>query len=131
MASVVDESLSIGEVAGRAGLRTSAIRYYEDAGILPAPERVGGRRRYDPQVVDLLALVRFCRRVGFSLAEVRELMTSPSGRAGKERWRRLVDRRLADVDALIEQAELTRRVLERSRDCECVTLEGCEVVHGR
>ena len=123
-----EPSLSIGEVAARAGLRTSAIRYYEAAGLLPAADRVSGRRRYDADVVELLSLIRFCQRVGFSLDEVRALLASPHGRAAKERWRQLVDGKLAEVQALIEQAEAVRALLEESRDCDCVALEGCRLL---
>ncbi len=52
---MVEPSLSIGEVAAQVGLRTSAVRYYEDAGLLPEPERVSGRRRYGPETVDRLS----------------------------------------------------------------------------
>jgi MerR family transcriptional regulator, redox-sensitive transcriptional activator SoxR len=121
----VDSSLTIGQVAQRVGLRPSALRYYEDAGLLPPAERVAGQRRYSPEVVDLLLLIRFCQRVGFSLAEVRRLLAAPRGRAAKKRWRELVDAKLVEVDALIEQAEQMKRVLQESRDCDCVTLEAC------
>jgi MerR family redox-sensitive transcriptional activator SoxR len=121
----VEASLTIGEVARQVGLRSSALRYYEEAGVLPPPERLAGKRRYSPEVVDLLLLIRFCQRVGFSLAEVRELLAAPGGRRAKERWRELVDAKLTEVDALIEQAQAMKRVLEESRDCDCVTLESC------
>ena len=51
-------SLTIGDVAAATGLRTSAIRYYEDAGILPTPDRVSGKRRYNSDTIDRLMLVR-------------------------------------------------------------------------
>jgi MerR family transcriptional regulator, redox-sensitive transcriptional activator SoxR len=125
---LVEPSLTIGEVATQVGLRASALRYYEEAGLLPPPERLGGKRRYSPEVVELLLLIRFCQRVGFSLAEVRELLASPAGRRAKERWRALVDAKLTEVDALIEQALQMKRVLEESRDCDCVTLESCSFI---
>jgi MerR family transcriptional regulator, redox-sensitive transcriptional activator SoxR len=121
----LDSSLTIGQVAQRVGLRPSALRYYEDSGLLPPPDRLAGQRRYSPEVVDLLLLIRFCQRVGFSLAEVRRLLAAPRGRAAKKRWRELVDAKLVEVDALIEQAEAMKRVLQESRDCDCVTLESC------
>jgi MerR family redox-sensitive transcriptional activator SoxR len=122
---VVDRSLTIGEVAAQVGLRASALRYYEEAGILPPPERLAGKRRYSPEVVELLLLIRFCQRLGFTLAEVRTLLGSPSGRRAKERWRELVDAKLIEVDALIAQAREMKRLLRESRDCDCVTLESC------
>ena len=117
--------LTIGKVAAEVGLPTSALRYYEEAGLLPAPDRVGGQRRYTPEAVDLLLLIRFCQRVGFSLADVRDLLGSPSGRQAKERWRSQVDGKLAEVDALIKDAQGMKRILTESRDCDCVTLSSC------
>src|SRR5690348_18365115 len=63
--------LSIGEVAERAGRRTSAIRYYEEVGLLPRPVRVGGRRMYDAGVVGTLALIETAQRAGLTLEEIR------------------------------------------------------------
>lgn len=64
---------SIGEVARRTGVRPSALRYYEEAGILPAPARVGGRRRYDADVIRRVDLLRFAQQAGFTLDEIKTL----------------------------------------------------------
>src|ERR671921_206234 len=68
-AAMDQTTLSIGEVARRAGLATSAIRYYERAGVLPPAERVGGRRRYGPEAVRRLAVIGIAQQAGFTLAE--------------------------------------------------------------
>jgi len=73
MRNPVVEELSIGEVARQAGIRASAIRYYEQAGLLPAPRRRGGQRRYEPDVVDRLALIAFAQQAGFTISEIRTL----------------------------------------------------------
>jgi MerR family redox-sensitive transcriptional activator SoxR len=67
------EEFSIGEVAKRAGIRASAIRYYESAGVLPAPQRVNGHRRYDSEVLDRLAVIQIAQQAGFTVAEIRTL----------------------------------------------------------
>ena len=118
-------SLTIGDVAAATGYRTSAIRYYEDAGVLPKPVRVSGRRRYDPETIDRLTLVRFCGRLGMSLADVRSLLATPSGRRAKDHWRQLVDGKLDEISGLIKAAQGVERILRESRDCDCVTLESC------
>jgi MerR family redox-sensitive transcriptional activator SoxR len=118
-------SLSIGEVAAATGLRTSAIRYYEAAGILPKPDRVSGKRRYRPDAVDRLTLVRFCSRLGMRLADIRGLLATPRGSHAKEYWRRLVDGKLDEIGDLITAARGVERVLRESRDCDCVSLESC------
>jgi MerR family transcriptional regulator, redox-sensitive transcriptional activator SoxR len=118
-------SLSIGEVAAATGLRASAIRYYEDARILPKPERVSGKRRYNGDTIDRITLIRFCRRLGMSLKDVRGLLATPRGSRAKDQWRRLVDGRLEEIGALIMAARGVERILRESRDCDCVTLQSC------
>ena len=118
-------SLSIGEVAAATGLRASAIRYYEDAGILPKPERVSGKRRYNGDTIDRITLIRFCCRLGMNLKDVRGLLATPRGSQAKDQWRRLVDGRLEEIGALITAARGVERILRESRDCDCVTLESC------
>src|SRR5262245_41454026 len=63
--------MSIGEVARKMGLRSSAIRYYEKLGLIPKAPRLSGRRRYDERVLERLAMVRFAKHVGFSIAEIK------------------------------------------------------------
>jgi DNA-binding transcriptional MerR regulator len=117
--------LSIGDVAAATGLRTSAIRYYEEAGVLPTPVRVSGKRRYDSDTIDRLTLVRFCGRLGMSLADVRGLLAAPRGRRAKDYWRQLVDGKLGEIRDLVKAAQGVERILRESRDCDCVTLESC------
>lgn len=122
---MAEATLSIGEVAERVGLKTSALRYYERAGLLPSAERVGGKRRYRRETVELLLLIRFCQQVGFSLAEVSALLTPATRKRAKVKWRELVDSKVTQLDALIEQAQAIKQVLAESRDCDCLTLGDC------
>jgi len=116
----------IGEVASRAGLRPSAIRYYESIGLLPAPERASGRRRYPPEVLQTLAVIGAAQRAGLSLGEIRELLTASNGRSPvSRRLRAIAQRKLPDVEALIERALLVKSWLEAAADCRCPTLEEC------
>jgi MerR family redox-sensitive transcriptional activator SoxR len=117
--------LSIGEAAARAGLRTSALRYYEAEGLLAADARVGGRRRYAPEAVERLTLIRFCQALGFSLTEIGAILEPPRGRAQKARWRGLVDAKLADLAGAVERAEAMMSILRTSRDCDCVDVQEC------
>ena len=100
-------------------------RYYEDARILPKPERVSGKRRYNGDTIDRITLIKFCRRLGMSLKDVRGLLATPRGSRAKDHWRRLVDVRLEEIGALITAARGVERILRESRDCDCVTLESC------
>ncbi|HEX6589227.1 MAG TPA: MerR family transcriptional regulator [Longimicrobiales bacterium] len=118
--------LTIGEVAGRAGLRTSAVRYYEDVGILPAPERVNGRRRYGPEAVERLEVIRFARAAGLSLEEIRVLFHGFGDDVPPApRWREVAHRKLRELDEQAERIARMRRVLEATLACGCVTLEDC------
>ena len=119
--------LSIGEVASQTGLRPSAVRYYESAGVLPPPARVNGRRRYDPDVVRLLRTVRFAQEAGFSVAEIRTLFHGFGAHVPPAaRWRKLADRKLAELDALMLRVERMRRALLVAKQCGCVRMEDCD-----
>lgn len=118
--------LTIGEVARRAGLRTSAIRYYEEAGLLPEPERVGGKRRYEERILRRLALIGGAKRAGLTLSEIRALLHGfPAGTGAAERWQALASEKLVEVDEALAQLQETRELLEEALRCECASLDEC------
>ena len=117
--------LSIGDLAAASGLRPSAIRYYEESGVLPKAARVRGQRRYQPDAIDRLMLVRFCSRLGMRLSDIRRLVSTPRGIRAKETWRQLVDGQLEQIETLMAAAQGVERVLLESRDCDCVTPASC------
>src|ERR671916_603130 len=126
-------SMSIGEVARRAGVRPSALRYYESVGLLPAPERTNGRRRYDGEVLrevlDRLAVVRVAQQAGFTISEIRTLLDGFSeDMPPSERWRLLAEEKLPEVEKLVERALDMKHLLERGLRCECLRLEECSLV---
>lgn len=124
-------ALTIGEVAQRAGLRTSAVRYYEDAGVLPPAARVGGQRRYDETVLARLAVIRLAQEVGFSVAEIRALVDGfDNAGVASERWQEMARLKMADVNALLQRAERMKQLLEASLECGCLTLDTCQLVLG-
>ena len=117
--------MSIGEVAERVGLRTSALRYYETAGLVSPTTRISGQRRYDESVVDRLAVITFCQRLGFTLAEIGVLLSAPRGARQKQHWRGLVDAKVEELDETLERMRAMKQVLLTSRDCDCVDVEEC------
>ncbi|HEX5250284.1 MAG TPA: MerR family transcriptional regulator [Gaiellales bacterium] len=117
--------LTIGEVARRAGVRTSTLRYYDDEGLVVPTARVGGRRRYGPVAVEQLATIRFCRALGFTLDEIRVILAAPRGKAQKARWRGVVDAKIAELDAVAARAAAMAAVLRVSRDCDCIDVSEC------
>ena len=123
------ERFTIGEVARRTGLRTSAIRYYESIGLIPAPGRTSGQRRYGPDVFAKLAIVRMAQDAGFTIEEIRTLLTGfPEETPPSERWRSLARRKLPEVDARIARLRAVRAVLEQSLACGCLTLDTCAAI---
>ena len=70
-------------------------------------------------------MIRFCQGLGFSLAEVRELLTPPRGSAQKRRWRGLVDSKVKELDLVLASTRAMKKILLASRYCECVDLEQC------
>ena len=118
--------MTIGEVAATAGVRTSTLRYYESAGLLPAPERVNGRRRYGEEVFRRLTAIKVAREAGFTISEVRTLLGGvEEGEPISARWREMARRKLRDVEALIERAQGMKRLLEEGLNCGCVSFDDC------
>ena len=118
--------LTIGEVARRAGIAASSIRYYERIGLLPAPERVGGQRRYDADVLGKLGFIGVAQNAGFKLREIKELLDDSDG-AGDlgTAMRSLSVQKLDEVEALLERTVAMKGWLEQAKDCGCSTPEQC------
>lgn len=120
------KDLAISEVARRAGIRPSAIRYYESIGLLPKPHRVSGQRRYDLRILQQLAFIQVAQQAGFSIVEIHTLFSrfeedAPLG----ERWRTLAPQKLIEVEALISKAQEMKHVLEEGMRCVCPTIDEC------
>ena len=120
------DGMQIGEVARSTGLAPSAIRYYEKLGLLPKPAIAGGKRRYDPSVLEWLSLIALAREAGFTMAEIKRLVTGfTPGTRPAARWQELATRKLAEIDAMVARAERMRAVLRVALDCGCFRLEDC------
>jgi DNA-binding transcriptional MerR regulator len=118
--------LGIGALAALTGKSTSAIRYYEQIGLLPEPVRAAGRRRYDPNAVRTLAVIETAQRAGLALGEIKLLLSaSGSDPAAAERLREVASRKLPEIIAQIQRAELVRGWLELAARCECPDLDQC------
>jgi MerR family redox-sensitive transcriptional activator SoxR len=114
--------MRIGEIARDAGLLTSAIRYYERLGLLPSPERRGGRRHYTGDVLLRLEVIRFARESGFTLREIRQLI---SGRPYSASLRELAADKLAELDGVIERVRTMQALLRSALRCNCFAPEDC------
>jgi MerR family transcriptional regulator, redox-sensitive transcriptional activator SoxR len=117
---------TISEVARRVGLRSSAIRYYEQQGIVPPAHRVSGQRRYDEAALYRLVTLQRARQIGFTLDEIRQLFFGfRKGTPPSERWKRLSQRKLVELEKLINEIKAIQLVLQGQGKCGCATLEEC------
>ncbi len=123
-----EADLTIGAVARRAGIATSVIRYYEDIGLLPAPARLNGRRRYDLSTVQRLRVIAYAQQAGFTLSEIRELFFGfEAGTPPSVRWEGLVQRKLAELEAQFARISAMQGLLREGMTCGCLTMEQCTV----
>ncbi len=121
--------VEIGALAHRTQTSASAIRYYEQLGLLAPDERRGGRRRYSESAAERVAFIRLCQDVGFSLKEIRELLSvrKRSPRA----WTRLAERKIQELNEQIAKAGTAKEMLEHALDCPSPDLVACPNFRGR
>ena len=121
--------LTIGELSERSGIATSAIRYYEDRGLVDSRRTTGNQRRYERPMLRRLAFIRTAQRVGLSLEEIEEaLATLPSNRTPtKADWSRLSRGWRPRLDAQIAQLERLRDTLDSCIGCGCLSLRKCSL----
>jgi MerR family redox-sensitive transcriptional activator SoxR len=119
-------AINIGELARQAGIRTSAIRFYESVGLVPAPPRQSGWRRYDEEILDRLKVIQIARQMGFSLAEIKTLLDGfPKGASPSKRWRKLAEKKLPELEATIQRTMALKYLLEGGLDCSCEDIALC------
>jgi MerR family redox-sensitive transcriptional activator SoxR len=116
-------SLTIGEVAQRAGVAATTLRYYEQIGLIPAPARLGGQRRYDGSVLTRLEVIRLCKSAGFALDEIQLLFADDA--PGRPVSRALAEGKLAEIDAQMESLARARAVIEWGMRCTCPSIDAC------
>jgi DNA-binding transcriptional MerR regulator len=115
--------LTIGELAGRASVTTSALRYYEELGLLPAPARISGQRRYPESAARLVAAILLFSEAGFTLAEQKALLAARVGAGGDRR--QLMQRKLAELDEQIAAAQAAREAISHGLRCPHQDITQC------
>lgn len=119
-------ALSISAVAKQIGIRPSAIRYYEQIGILPPAYRVSGQRRYDVTILHRLTVIQRARQTGFTLGEIKELFFGfRAGTPPSVRWQKLRKRKIVELDAMLEHIQSMRALVLQQGECRCAALEEC------
>ncbi|WP_327676249.1 MerR family transcriptional regulator [Kitasatospora sp. NBC_00458] len=120
--------VGIGELARQAGLRPSALRYYESLGLLPAARREGGRRVWPAATLRRIALIRMSQRAGFKLAEIRRLLDDSPDGAATRHWRELAERKLPELDRVVRETLHLRAAVAACLACGCMNFADCELL---
>lgn len=126
--------LTISKVAKQFGLRASALRYYEQIGVLPATYRHGGQRLYDESAVRRLAIVQRARELGFTIKETEILFSDFScGPPISDRWHSLCTAKLEELEERIEQIYEMKRMLQKMMQCKCAAFDqrGQGILNGK
>jgi DNA-binding transcriptional MerR regulator len=110
--SVAPMLLSIGELSERTGVPTSALRYYDELGLVRPAARTGGRRRYAASAVRDVGVILFLREIGFSLAEIGRFIAGD-----RHSVRDMIDHKLAELGEQQHRIEVARTALEHGRQC--------------
>lgn len=118
--------MTISQIAKQANLRTSAIRYYESIGLLPAPLRKSGQRRYDESILQRLAIVQTAQQAGFTLDEMKilfhDILATPTPSA---KWHALIQRKLQEMNTLLVNIQNMKNLLEEIMECDDPNLAEC------
>ena len=118
--------LTIGQVAREAGLRASAIRFYEKEGLVPKALRAGGQRRYGREILRQLAVIEFAKECGFTLLEIGQVFSGfRTGAPVSERLKSVAARKIQELDEQTEKIVLMKKLLQRAQSCRCIDLDEC------
>ena len=123
---------TIGQIARRASVAASAIRYYEHEGLLPPPPRRGGRRVYGAEVLKQLAGIELAKTAGFSIKEIRQFIAGTADTtAASARWHALARTKIAEIERSIARQQSMVRLLREGLACGCLELDDCALVADR
>ena len=128
---MLDEELTIGAVATRSGLAPSALRFYEERGLIASTRTDGGQRRYGRDVLRRLACIQAAQRVGLTLEEIGAALAELPEHAGPggQEWRRLSRSWRPLLDERIRLLEALRDQLDSCIGCGCLSLERCQLAN--
>ena len=118
--------MTIGEVAAKAALATSAIRYYEKTGLLKEPMRKNGRRVFSDGVLHQLVIIEFAKATGFTLSETKLLLHGfPETTPASARWKKMAGKKIRELEVALAKTKAMRDMLEAMTSCRCRKLEQC------
>ena len=118
--------MTIGEVAEKASLATSAIRYYERTGLLKQPLRKNGRRVYSDDILHQLVIIEFAKETGFTLSETKLLLHGfPESTPASARWKKMASKKIRELDITLAKTKAMRDMLDAITSCRCRKLDQC------
>jgi MerR family redox-sensitive transcriptional activator SoxR len=125
------DELSIGTVAHRSGLAVSALRFYEDQGLISAERSDGGQRRYRRDVLRRLAVIQAAQQVGFPLAEIAEMLGGlpHDDHVSPREWKQLAHSWRPQLDERIRTLERLRDQLDSCIGCGCLSMDRCALAN--
>jgi MerR family redox-sensitive transcriptional activator SoxR len=123
--------LSIGAVSARTGVAQSALRYYEDEGLIHADRDGAGRRRYHREVIRRVSFIRVAQQIGLSLGEIRDVMAGLPDRRTPDRadWQHVAHSWGSRLDEQIALIERLKERLTGCIGCGCLSMENCPLVN--
>jgi MerR family redox-sensitive transcriptional activator SoxR len=127
----MSELLTIGEVSRRSGVASSALRYYEQRGLIASHRHDSGHRRYPRSVLRRIAFVVFAQRIGLTLEEIRAELAKlgPANVPGRRDWERLSGAWTAKIDERIAELERLKVGLGECIGCGCLSLDRCQLAN--
>lgn len=118
--------LSIGQLAAKAEVNTSTLRYYESVGLIPAPERISGQRRYDETLLDRINFIKVAQQTGFSIQEIAILLEGfEQGESLSDRWEQMAMQKRAELEERKKQLNSMIQILDSGLSCKCLTWSEC------
>src|SRR3979490_2960618 len=118
--------MKIGDLANRAGINASAVRYYEKRGLLVPPYRISGQRRYSVDTVHRVLLIRFASDMGFTLGEIKLFLSGLRDKAPVgPRWKKLAHRKILEIDENLRRSRRLKSLLQHLLHCRCASLQIC------
>lgn len=117
------DSMTIGQVANVSGTPATTLRYYERQGLIDAPDRVGGQRRFDAAVLQRLMMIKFCRIAGLSLDEIKRVIADVS--PGRAVTKQMAEQQIIQIDGQIAELQLAKRMMKAVVKCTCPNVEPC------
>jgi MerR family transcriptional regulator, redox-sensitive transcriptional activator SoxR len=118
--------LSIGQLAARAELNASTLRYYESVGLIPAPNRINGQRRYDESLLDRIHFIKIAQQTGFSIQEIALLLEGfEGGDSLTDRWEQMVKQKRSELEERKRQLNSMIRILDSGLSCKCLSWSEC------